>query len=681
MTNPEVVPGVGSQVSRYTLAREIGRGPLGPLYECLKEGSEPPVSMLARVVPLPEEIREDESKEFSEAAWDSAITSHALSVRVADVLFGNGWVTLIHDGVDGLLLPALEAKCASISVSLPAEIAARIVLDVLEGLELSHAQCTEVKLKWRAGSVSPSSLYLCRDGRTRTLDGQVTAALLRISATAEGHAWGPIPPELSQPGSFVDERSDVYLVGALLWRLLVGRDFQPAEDNLDGSADLATATPAGKKSFHGVGQVLRRALRREPAERQGSLRELSVALVMGAEKVATYPEVASYVETLHILDSSRDGSPVESPNLPVVGAIADDRKASSADSTVAEGGEDAAAGAHLDPPHAVVGSEPNQLKDSGSKARLSMISWADDGMPRVGERLPTHSAQPQAALPICATEPQCRVEGSGPPGIAADSNARTPDLPKLSTGQSEEFAERGIVEETTVPSVESDELRAAQAPSGGKSASPDELKADISSPKASKPLVTRAALSSSRPPRNDRQAGPSDAVKEVLSVLEKKSTPKAPLNETENAAESLPPKRQLQISVTTLVLGFSTTVLAVIVVMLLVLYQRPKGAENASPSSPEPGVSTHAESQPDSPTLPVSRMNTQRRADVDPASASADADAGVLAKEPKAVVNVPAAAKRPAAKSGKAPSSADGEDESEASTTQKRPKNYIPNEL
>ena len=726
MIKPEPVPSVGSQVARYSFIREVARGPLGALFECRKEGSEGASDMLARVVELPLGLPSYDEKLFSDAAWDSAVTTHALSVRVADVVFGKGWFTLVHDSTDGILLSVLEEKAAAFNLTFPADVAVRIALDVLEGLELSREQCDAAQLSWRTGGVSAYSLSLCRDGRTRTLDGQVTAVALRLLAGRHDVTLGVVlPPDVSADPSSVSERLDVFMVGALLWGLLTGRKLDLVRDYQDGFADVSKAVPVRTSVSKGLVQTIGQALKLTHTQRQGSLRELTVALVMGTEKVASYPEVVDFVDALVLLESSRNStqhvepltqtnaeetsatatsevcaastteepsatatsevcaastteepsatatsevcaastteepsatatsevcaaSTTEEPSTtatsevcaastteePSTTATSEVCAASTTEDPSATTTSEVCAASTTEDPSATTTSEvcaastteepkPAMVEVSCPPARLSMISWADD-LPRVDEQVAVatlsidegekgSTIEPLPAVAIGDTSDTAAVDAP----VLRDKQTTLPGTGNASVMDAESSSSVGasaaplaakrvqeVVDTVEKPVAEKNEARTTSSP---ELSSPESSSAVGFGKGNSKPLVTRAALTSSRPPKTDKptedtrslRPPPSDAVKEVLQALEKKSPSKAaPSIESGRATPSTAPKPwQFQISVSTLVLGFSTTVLAVVVIMMLVMRSQSPSTATTEPKAQGDSVRAETKNQ------------------------------------------------------------------------------------
>jgi serine/threonine-protein kinase len=186
----------------------------------------------------------------------------------------------------GELLAAMEyvpgASLAEILEGAPGGLDPRLVVaivsGVLHGLHAAH----ESRFTVLPRGLSPSSILVGEDGRTRLLDLEVhgpatTAALIDKLPYAA-------PEEVQTRSARVDVRRDVWAAGVVLWEALAGRSLfrgPDVESTLDaitskevpGPSDVARSgiSPA-------LDAIVARALMRAPEQRFASAREMALAL-------------------------------------------------------------------------------------------------------------------------------------------------------------------------------------------------------------------------------------------------------------------------------------------------------------------------------------------------------------------------------------------------------------------
>jgi hypothetical protein len=749
----EALPTAGSLVGRHLIVREIARGTVGPLYLARTQNNDQDtlgaIDTLARVIPLPADLPAKDDQLIAEAIWDSANVGHDMVLRVADVVAGKGWVTLVHDHHLGSLLGSMQRRAGDLGSGFPSEVAARIALDVLEGLEQSRGLCESNRIPWRPGSIAIGSLYLCGDGRTRALDGQVMAAVMRSAhMRALFGTAASVAPEMLDANREPDERTDVFAVGAVLWELLTGREMKLVPEV--PIANVVLSVPRGTQVPQGLVYALQRAVELDPAQRQSTLRELAVELVMGAEKVATYEQVIEFASTLlpyeaafqsmppdagraeaasapmPALEQSEprfasplvapaaaaastatpaqkpEPSPQSSPKshaaaawdwspppkaTPVITSAAAARlvpssiapatptPATPAPATPAPAEVSAAAAtpapAAVVPttddikPAAAAGSVESAL-DSASNpkgARLEQISWPDeDGSPN--------------ALANAVVEPAKKSNGAKPAGISRDqldtmSGPGTSGGLEVAKGSKPSDGDPGVAVSPVI------EIR--QGPSSARQPEPVAKLArrDSGRPTATAKSTASAAghgstkTSSSRPrgaKLGEATTENSALSDEALDILLGKR-PKSDVTK----------KGGLQITPTTLILGFSTTVLAVILVMLLLQHQSRPAAPTAMPVPPvvtRPVEQTVAASPAETAGQPADRGSIQQAAA--PVGKPAEA-----APTNPTDVKVDRRKQRPA-KSGANAATKAGVTVDEAASDDskaKKPKTYVPNDL
>jgi serine/threonine-protein kinase len=197
-------------------------------------------------------------------------------------------------------------------------IAARILLDVLAGLEAAH---TAVSERGRAlgivhRDVSPQNVICGADGLVRVVDFGIAKAEGKLAVTRAGEIKGKVaymaPEQLR--GEEVDCRADLYAVGIVLWELLAGRRLFETSADFAAALDAARARVVPSVQHYAdvpspVEAVLMRALAANPSDRYESAATMADALenVAGA---ATAKDLAAFVNRLGASELSHLGARV-----------------------------------------------------------------------------------------------------------------------------------------------------------------------------------------------------------------------------------------------------------------------------------------------------------------------------------------------------------------------------------
>ena len=274
----ERMPCVGTLMGRYVIVREIATGIPCPLYLAHRRTHDQPgetAEKLVRVIPMPRDLSGPDYHSIIEASWDSAVFDHDWVLQVEDVVSEAASVAIIHDFIAGHPLHLIHRCLCGTGRPFPPEIAVRIALDLFDGIERNRRLCEARSIPWQPGCILMQSVQLGDDGRTRTLDGLVMAAVLRSPGMRAflGDSF-VVAPEMLDDNGAPDERTDVFAVAAVLAELIANAD-----------------------SSQGLLNALCRASDGDPSRRQSTLEEFACELVVGAEKVATHSEVARFAAT------------------------------------------------------------------------------------------------------------------------------------------------------------------------------------------------------------------------------------------------------------------------------------------------------------------------------------------------------------------------------------------------
>lgn len=259
----------------YRIDRLVAEGGMGRLYAGthVRLGTEVAIKvMLDRGVARPESVERAER----EARAMAGIASPHVA-RVTDfVRSPDGRPCLVTELLHGSDLSDRIAKEGKLE---PQE-AARIARDVCLGLAAAHAKGILHR------DIKPSNVFLTEGGEVKLLDFGVAKLEGTDTLTHAGAFIGTpayMSPEQAASPSDVDERSEVYAVGAVLYHMLSGQTPYGALDATQTLTRLLRGEPPRLSSLaasvpEGLAAVVERAMSRDQANRFASMEEFAAAL-------------------------------------------------------------------------------------------------------------------------------------------------------------------------------------------------------------------------------------------------------------------------------------------------------------------------------------------------------------------------------------------------------------------
>jgi tRNA A-37 threonylcarbamoyl transferase component Bud32 len=283
---------------RYRLESKLGSGGMSTVYLAQDEVLDRPVAIKL----LHQEISEDAAQleRFRREARAAARLSHPNLVGVIDAGEDQGRPYIVFEYIEG---DTLKRRIQT-EGGLPVDEAVAYAIEIGRGLTAAHAR----KLVHR--DVKPQNVLIDPDGRAKVTDFGIARSLESKGLTATGRVLGTtdyVSPEQAM-GEEVDERSDVYSLGIVLYEMLTGDIPFVAETQVgvamkhvnDPMPDVQARRPDVSAA---LGLVIDRATTKDPRNRYGSVaemvRDLEATLeVEAARRGGTTGEATSVLDSV-----------------------------------------------------------------------------------------------------------------------------------------------------------------------------------------------------------------------------------------------------------------------------------------------------------------------------------------------------------------------------------------------
>jgi TolB-like protein/tetratricopeptide (TPR) repeat protein len=264
----------GDQIGRYQILRPLGRGGMGVVYVARDHRLDRDVA-LKMIAGLADETARSR---FWREARAAASVSHPNVCQVFEVDESGDGIFLTMELLEGEPLDRKLMRGA-----LPPKEAMPIALAMLSALEALHARSVVHR------DIKPSNVFITHHG-PKLLDFGLARPVVQAAsagagvtpATQAGMIIGT--PQYMAPeqvtGAFVDGRTDLYSVGAVIFQMLAGR---PPFTGTPGDvlfAALKENPPAlqGPSEVIAIDRVIRRAMRKDPIERYSCAADMTAEL-------------------------------------------------------------------------------------------------------------------------------------------------------------------------------------------------------------------------------------------------------------------------------------------------------------------------------------------------------------------------------------------------------------------
>jgi tetratricopeptide (TPR) repeat protein len=251
----------GAVVGRFELVREIGRGGFGVVYEARDRELGRSVAFKAVRAGDRASLQEERLLREAEAA---ARLSHPNIVTVYDAGRCEHGPYLVLELLRGrTLAERLSGEPRALRETL------RIASKVASALAHAHAEGVVHR------DLSPGNVFLCDDGRVKVLDFGLSHAFgrRRISGGTPGY----MAPEQWR-GAPEDERTDVYALGVMLYRMISGTLPFPEDEGGRATMGPKPAPALEVPDATPLGALVARMLAKDPVDRPRDGAEVAAAL-------------------------------------------------------------------------------------------------------------------------------------------------------------------------------------------------------------------------------------------------------------------------------------------------------------------------------------------------------------------------------------------------------------------
>ncbi len=255
-------------IGRYELQAIIGSGNMGTVYKAYDPRIKRMVALKALTIADP-----DQRARYQQEARIAGRLNHPHIVLVYDVGEVEDLAYIVMELIEGRTLADLLPTRFAWSK------AVRLILPVCQALDYAHRQGIIHR------DVKPANILITADGRAKLGDFGIARLEDALRLTQTGAVLGTpfyMAPEQIE-GKAVDERSDLFSLGIILFELITGRNPFARDEDTQGWSRLMNPQPPNFSLLEGLTppmlqNVIHRATADNPADRFASAAEMLTAL-------------------------------------------------------------------------------------------------------------------------------------------------------------------------------------------------------------------------------------------------------------------------------------------------------------------------------------------------------------------------------------------------------------------
>jgi serine/threonine protein kinase len=277
-----------ARIDRYVPLRKLATGGMAELYLAKQSGLEGFEKVVVIKQILSHLAQDNEFVDmFLDEARIAAKLSHPNIVQIYDLGKADDSYYIAMEYVSGRNIQHLINKEAEHKRMIPVEHACRVIAGVCDGLYYAHTRKdydgTPLNIVHR--DISPQNVLISFAGGVKLVDFGIAKASTQLAQTRAGVLKGKyayMSPEQVR-GAKVDQRSDVFSVGLVMYEMLTGHRAFERENSLKTLKAIVQEKPLNPKELNPlipdpVVKLLSKALEKNPDRRYPSAQDMQLAV-------------------------------------------------------------------------------------------------------------------------------------------------------------------------------------------------------------------------------------------------------------------------------------------------------------------------------------------------------------------------------------------------------------------
>jgi TonB family protein len=299
---------------QYEILERIASGGMAELFRARFRGAEGFQKIVAVKKILPHIAGDEEFLTmFADEAKLAAQLNHPNIVHIFDLgKIESGGYFIAMEFVDGRDLRSILQLARDTGLRMPVPLAVSIGAKVAAALDYAHRRHgddgRDLHIVHR--DVSPPNILVSADGDIKLCDFGIARAASKVSRTESGALKGKVPymsPEQAW-GKGVDQRSDIYSLGAVIFELVAGRRLYRGDTEMETLEKVRAGEVVAPSSVNpdvppALDALLLKALAREPDGRYAHVSEMLRDLESVLRTYEPRPSSAELAVYVHHLET------------------------------------------------------------------------------------------------------------------------------------------------------------------------------------------------------------------------------------------------------------------------------------------------------------------------------------------------------------------------------------------